>query len=212
MVRPMSTLQTRILDAALPNIVFDGWTLSTLENAAKSIGLTPFDVKRAFPHGPVDAANYFRARGDTEMLAALTNDYDLPAMKIRERIATAIMVRLRLLMPHREAVRRGIGFYALPWHTAAGMQALYATVDTMWKAAGDTSTDYNFYTKRLLLSGVYSSTLSVWLDDTSADLADTEAFLRRRIDNVMQIEKAKAQAREHFGKLSGWMPDFKKKA
>jgi ubiquinone biosynthesis protein COQ9 len=206
----MTDLKDRILDAALPNIVFDGWTQSTLESAAKSLGLTAFDLKRAFPEGPVDAANHFRARGDAEMLKILTRDHNLPALKIRERIATAVMVRLRLLLPHREAVRRGVGFYTMPWHTAAGLKALYATVDAMWKAAGDTSTDYNFYTKRLLLSGVYTSTLTVWLDDTSPDLAETEAFLKRRIENVMQIEKAKASAREHFSKLSGWMPDFKK--
>lgn len=208
----MNTLQTRILDAALPSIVFDGWTQSTLENAATSLGLTAFDVKRAFPGGVADAVNLFSARADEQMLATLTNDYTLSEMKIRERIATAVMVRLRDQLPHREAVRRAIAFYAMPWHASAGLHALYATVDAMWKAAGDTSTDYNFYTKRLLLSGVFTSTVTVWLDDTSADLADTEAFLRRRIENVMQIEKAKASARDHFSKLSDWMPDFKKKA
>ena len=113
--------------------------------------------------------------------------------------------------PHREAVRRAIAFYAMPWNAAAGLSALYATVDAMWKCAGDTSTDYNFYTKRLLLSGVLTSTVRVWLEDTSADLAETESFLRHRIENVMQIEKAKAKAREHFGSLSNWMPDFTKR-
>ena len=208
----MTTLPTRILDAALPTIVFDGWTQSTLENAAQSIGLTAFDVKRAFPGGVADAVKLFSARADEQMLKTLTADYKLSEMKIRERIATAVMVRLRVQLPYREAVRRAIGFYAMPWNVAAGMQALYATVDAMWKAAGDTSTDYNFYTKRLLLSGVFTSTVSIWLDDTSDDFADTEAFLRRRIENVMQIEKAKAKAREHFSSLSGWMPDFKRKA
>ena len=208
----MKNLATRILDAALPSIVFDGWTQSTLEHAAQSIGLTAFDVKRAFPGGVVDAVSLFSARADEQMLTTLATDYDLSTMKIRERIATCVLMRLHAQLPHREAVRRAIGFYAMPWHAAAGMQALYATVDAMWKAAGDTSTDYNFYTKRLLLSGVYTSTVSIWLDDTSDNLAETESFLRRRIENVMQIEKAKAKAKEHFSSLSNWMPDFKRKA
>lgn len=204
----MSPLQTRILDAALPAIVFDGWTMATLERAAESIGLTSFDTKRAFPNGAAQALALFSARADEEMLSTIRNDYNLAAMKIRERIATAVMVRLRLLLPYREAVRRAQGFYGLPWNKPAGLTALYTTVDAMWREAGDTSTDYNFYTKRALLSAVYVSTLRVWLDDASDTLADTESFLHRRIENVMQIEKAKAKARETFGKLEEWLPGF----
>ncbi len=207
----MNTVQARILDAALPAIVFDGWTLATLENAATSIGLTAFDVKRAFPNGVADALALFSSRADEQMLAALAADYDLANMKIRERIATCVMVRLRQNTQHREAVRRALGFYALPWNASAGLTALYATVDAMWRAAGDTSTDYNFYTKRALLAGVFTSTVKVWLDDVSENLADTEAFLRRRIENVMEIEKAKAKLTAGFSKVEDWMPDFMKR-
>jgi ubiquinone biosynthesis protein COQ9 len=204
----MRTLQNQILDAALPSIVFDGWTFVTLETAAISIGRTAFDVKRAFPNGVAEAVALFSTRADTQMLEALATDYDLSTMKIRERIAACVMVRLRQNAQHREAVRRAVGFYALPWNAAAGLTALYATVDAMWRAAGDTSTDYNFYTKRALLACVYSSTLRVWLDDESADLAETEAFLRRRIENVMEIEKAKAKVRDGLGKIEDWSLKF----
>jgi ubiquinone biosynthesis protein COQ9 len=207
----MTTIQTQILDAALPAIVFDGWTMATLENAAVSIGLTAFDVKRAFPNGVVEAVGLFSARADEQMLAALARDYDLSTMKIRERIATCVMVRLRQNAQHREAVRRALGFYAMPWNAAAGLTALYATVDAMWRAAGDTATDYNFYTKRALLAGVFTSTVHVWLNDTSENLADTDNFLRRRIENVMEIEKAKAKLREGFGKVEDWVPEFMKR-
>ena len=37
----------------------------------------------------------------------------------------------------------------------------------MWRIAGDTSTDFNHYTKRMTLGAVYGSTLLVWLDDQS---------------------------------------------
>lgn len=202
----MIDLQNKILDAALPSIPFDGWTDGVLERAAVAAGLTAFDVKRAFPGGVVDAVNWFSARADAAMVETLRRDYDLTAMKIRERIATAVMVRLRAHVGEREAVRRALGIYAMPWHAADGLKALYATVDAMWREAGDTSTDYNFYTKRLLLSKVYTTTLYVWLDDTRDDLAETEAFLHRRIENVMQIEKFKAKAINAFGSLEQWLP------
>ena len=200
----MDDLQTRILDAALPAIAFDGWTLGVLEQAAKSQGLTPFDVKRAFPGGVVDAVNLFVARADDQMLAALPADYT--KLKVREKIAVAVMARLRQQLPHREAIRRALAVYAMPWNSAAGIQRSWATADAIWRAAGDTSTDYNHYTKRMILSKVYGATLMVWLNDTTADLAETEAFLRRRIENVMQFEKFKAKAKEGFGKFEEWLP------
>ena len=207
----MTDLKNRILDAALPAIVFDGWTMATLEKAALSLGLTAIDVKRAFPAGVASAVGHFSARADAQMLATLASDCDLPAMKIRERIATCVMVRLRANIHHREAVRRALGFYAMPWNAGHGLTALYATVDAMWRAAGDTATDYNFYTKRALLAGVFTSTVHVWLDDASDELTETESFLRRRIENVMQIEKVKAKARDGLGNMESWVPCFMRK-
>lgn len=202
----MTDIRDQILDAALAEAVFDGWTQGTLTRAAEHAGLTAFDVKRAFPNGVIDALNYHSRRADQQMLETLTSAYDMPGMKIRERIATAVMVRLRQHQQHREAIRRATAVFAMPWHAADGLRNLYATVDAMWQAAGDTSTDYNYYTKRLTLSKVYTTTLYVWLDDQTADLSETEAFLRRRIENVMQFEKFKAKAKEQLGSLSQWLP------
>ena len=207
----MNDLQHKILDAALPAVVFDGWTDGTLARAAQSAGLTAFDVKRAFPGGVIDAINFFVTRANAAMVETLRRDYNLAAMKIRERIATAVMVRFRAQAPYREATRRAMAVYAMPWHAGDGLRALYTTVDAIWREAGDTSTDYNFYTKRLLLAKVYTSTASVWLDDTTEDLSETEAFLRRRIENVMQIEKFKAKARDALGGIGEWVPDFMKR-
>lgn len=202
----MNSTKDRILNAALPLVVFDGWTMGTLEAAAISAGLSAADVMLTFPGGVVGAILYHSARADEAMIETLRSDYHLPSMKVRERIATAVMVRLRAQAPHREAIRRATAFLKLPWNMRAATKALYATVDAMWREAGDTSTDYNFYTKRLLLSKVYLATLPVWFEDKTPDLSETEAFLRRRIEDVMKIEKFKARAKEAAGKLGDWWP------
>lgn len=189
------SLQDRILDAALPDIAFDGWTQTALENAAQKAGLHKADVSRAFPGGVMDAVEYFTQRTDQRMSESLKKDYNLPSMKVRERIATCVMVRLRLLTPHREAVRRAMAVYALPWNVPAGIRAMYRMTDEMWHLSGDTATDWNHYSKRIILSKVYMSTVYVWLDDNSPNLEETEAFLRRRIENVMQFEKLKAKVK-----------------
>lgn len=205
----MTNSAERILDAALPHVAFYGWTMATLEKAAETISFNAFEVKRVFPNGIMDALALYFKRADARMAEALKNDYNLASMKIRERIATAVLVRLRQQMAEREAVRRAMAIYGQPWNKIAEMKMVYATVDAMWRAAGDTSTDFNFYTKRLLLSKVYLATQRVWFADTSPSLVDTEAFLRRRIDNVMQIEKLKAKAKSALADLESLLPKFR---
>lgn len=117
---------------------------------------------------------------------------DLEDMKFRDRVAAAVRFRLEAV-EDKEVVRRGTTLFALPMYAADGAAAIWGTADAIWTALGDTSEDVNWYTKRATLSGVYSATVLYWLGDTSEDHAETWAFLDRRIENVMQIEKLKAQ-------------------
>lgn len=195
----MTSLQEQILDAALPLVPFDGWSMETLRAAAAQLGLPQADALRAFPEGVSECLVFWNRRTDAQMVQALSQDYHLESMKIRERIATAVTVRLTLVAPHREAVRRGLTYFALPWHSAEGMKALYRTVDDMWVAAGDTSTDWNFYSKRALLAKVYMTTVYFWLNDHSQGSADTQAYLRRRIDDVMKIQQVKGKLKQALG-------------
>lgn len=196
----MDTLRDRILDAALPNVVFDGWSRKALIHGATAAGLDPADVDIAFPRGVRSAVEHWMRRADSAMAAAL-EAADLDSLRIRDRIAFAVRTRLEQAGTHREAVRRALAYLALPGNPRLAAQSLYRTVDAIWWACGDRSTDFNFYTKRGLLAAVYSSTLLYWLDDTSEDHADTWAFLDRRIADVMRVPKLTGRWRELRGKL-----------
>ena len=201
----MNELQQSILRAALTVAPFEGWTIRTLEKAAEKCGIPAIDAHRAFPSGVIQCLNLFNQDADAAMLTALAKEYNLSSMKIRERIATGVMVRLTQNLAHREAIRRGLAYYALPWNIPHGTKALYHTVDAMWIAAGDQSTDFNFYTKRGLLAKVYLTTLLHWLNDESNEQQETRAFLMRRIEDVMQIQKVKgkiSQSLEHMSWFS----------
>ncbi len=176
----------KLLAAALAHVPFDGWSERALRAGADDLGLDPALAANAFSGGPAELLAAFSAGIDRDMLAEL-EARDLKSLKHRERIATGVRTRLELLSPHREAVRRGLSFLAMPKHAALGAKCLYRSVDAIWHAAGDTSTDYNFYTKRLLLAGVYSTTLLFWLNDESEDFAATWVFLDRRIGEVVKI-------------------------
>jgi ubiquinone biosynthesis protein COQ9 len=187
-------MREAVLAAALPHAAFDGFTDKLLQAAGAQAGATKADLARLFEGGPISLIEFYSSWADAQMEQRLAAR-DLKAMKIRERIATAVKTRLAILKPHKEAARRAAALLSLPMHAALGAKLLYRTVDAMWRAAGDTATDFTFYTKRGILAGVYGSTAMRWFNDTSSDEKPTEEFLAARIENVMQFEKLKAKAK-----------------
>ncbi len=188
----IAATRSAVVAAALPHVVFDGWTDRTLAAAVVEAGVDPGLSRLAFPRGGVDLALAYHDARDAE-LAERLGAADLAGIRFRDRIAHAIALRLELVAADREAVRRGVALFALPTHAADGARAIWRTADTIWTALGDASTDYNWYTKRTTLSAVYSSCLLYWLGDQTPDFAATRAFIERRIDNVMQFEEVKAR-------------------
>jgi ubiquinone biosynthesis protein COQ9 len=191
----MTDLTEKLLDAALIHVPFDGWGDAALRAAAADCGVEMAAAKAVFPRGGVDMALAYHARGDALMLKALA-DHDLSQMRIRERIALAVRLRLEAA-EDRELVRRGTTLFALPLYAAEGARAIWGTADAIWTALGDSATDYNWYTKRATLAGVYSATVLFWLGDDSAGAEATWAFLDRRIDGVMQVERVKGAVRKN---------------
>jgi ubiquinone biosynthesis protein COQ9 len=171
---------------------FDGWSPQALALAADMTGIDPEIAKLAFPGGAIDMIDAWFATIDADMLANLPPDA-LAAMKIRQRITALVEARLDIVLPDKEALRRALSVLALPQNLARATRLGWRAADAMWHAAGDTATDLNHYSKRTLLLGVYTTTMTVLMDDDSENAADTRAFLSRRIENVMQIEKFKAR-------------------
>jgi ubiquinone biosynthesis protein COQ9 len=174
---------------------FDGWNEKAVCAAALEMGVDPDIAGLAFKGGAMTLIDYWIASVDAEMVRRLPPE-KLAAMKIRQRITLLIDTRLQIAAPVKEAQRRALAVMAMPQNLLATTRIGWRSADAMWRLAGDTATDFNHYTKRLTLSGVYASTLSVFVNDDSEGSADTRAFLARRIDNVMQFEKAKAKAKE----------------
>ncbi len=188
----MDGLRREVVKAALPHVVFDGWTDKTLSLAVQDAGVDPGEARVAFPRGGVDLAMAFHYARDADLAADLA-EADLGGMRFRDKVAYAVMRRLELVAADREAVRRGAAVFALPHNAPEGARAIWHTADTIWNALGDTSTDYNWYTKRATLSAVYSSSVLYWLGDETPDAGRTREFVGRRIDNVMQFEEVKAK-------------------
>ncbi|PHS77263.1 MAG: COQ9 family protein [Rhodospirillaceae bacterium] len=175
-----------IVLAASAHVAFDGWGYEALNAGAVDVGYDANTARRLFPGGAVDAIAHFATISDRAMMDAM-NAADLDSMRVRDRVIFGVRARLEFLTPHKEAVRRGLGLLMLPTHTVLMAKITHTTVDNIWYLAGDRSADFNYYTKRTLLGGVYAATILFWLDDSSEDHQDTWDFLTRRIDDVLKI-------------------------
>ena len=186
---------------------FDGWTEEALAMAAEELGVPPGRARLAFPGGAIEMVDAWFDWIDKAMLIAFPPER-IAQMKIRERIRDLILFRFETMRPHREALRRALAVLAMPQNLAAAARLAWRSADRIWRLAGDTATDFNHYSKRTILVGVYGSTTLVFLDDNDEDLAETRAFLGRRIDDVMRFEKFKASwrgTRERLPSLSRFL-------
>lgn len=175
-----------ILTAMLPHVPFDGWTLDLARRAATETGAQTELITALFPDGLPDIVAHFSDLMDRQMRAALSKT-KIEDLRVRDRIEAAVWARLAALEPHKDAMRLALAYWSVPPRSLRAGQIVWRTADRIWQWAGDTATDYNRYTKRTLLSGILTTTLLVWIKDTSENHQNTHDFLTRRIDNVLQI-------------------------
>jgi ubiquinone biosynthesis protein COQ9 len=198
---PAGALRDRLLDAALDEAAFSGWNDGCVERARESAGLSAGEAMLAAPRGALDLVDAWFDRAERAMERAISDCP--PGTKIRARATIAVRSRLEAMAPHKESLRRAALFLAMPQNVPDAAKIGWRAADRAWKAMGDPSTDFNFYSKRMILTGVHGATLAFWLQDDSDDSNETWAFLDRRIENVMGIEKVKAQ----IGGLVNKIPD-----
>ena len=189
-----------LIEAMLPDVPFDGWSRAALRAAARRTGIPTAEALALFPDGPAEFAACFSRWADRHMLDRLER-LPLDRLRVAERIALAVNNRLEIVEPWREAVRRALGVLALPQHTPLALRLLYETVDGIWYAAGDSATDFSFYTKRATLAGIYAATLLYWLEDRAEGFADTRAFLERRLADAARIGAAHRRLATAFDHL-----------
>ena len=202
MTKPDPSYKARLnlLKAALPHVAFDGWTSKTLRRAVDDTDLPIGAEQLYFPSGPLEMIEFWNAEMNAQAEAKMAK-LDLANMRIRDKVSAGVLARLYAIGPHEEAARRAIARTALPDGISLGPKILWAASDTIWRAINDQSTDINYYTKRMTLSAVISTSLASWLADTDPQKRKARAFLDARIENVMQFEGAKFKAKKRLSAL-----------
>jgi ubiquinone biosynthesis protein COQ9 len=188
---PLEQLRRKLALAVGQNAVFDGWTKRAVDSAATQLGIDPVQARLAMPKTQAAMIDLYIQEVDRALAAWFTPER-LAGLKIREKIRSLVWRRLEIMGPAREAIRRALAILAMPQNLPLALRISWRTADLMWRLAGDTSTDFNHYTKRMTLGAVYASTLLTWLEDQSDGWSETAKFLDRRIDGAMKFEKWKA--------------------
>ena len=178
------------IEAMLPHVPFDGWTMRALRMGLADAGMPADDAELLFPGGAADMVDTFCDLADRWMEQDAAT---LAETRLTARVRGVIALRFERNRPHREAIRRALAVLALPMNARVAAACSARTVDSIWYAAGDESADFSWYTKRAILTGVYGTTLLYWLRDGSEDGADTLAFLDRRLAGVGRIGKLRGR-------------------
>ena len=198
----LDALRDRLVLAALAHAPFEGWSQAALAAAARDAGLDPTMPERLFTQGPAQAVEHLAALADRRMEEA-ARAHDLAAMRFPERIAWLVRRRLEPWSAHREALRRATSLLALPTQGVRAARIAWRTVDAIWYAAGDVSTDFSYYTRRAILAAIYGATVLVWLDDESPECEETWAFLERRLADQGRMHRAQTRAKSRLVHLPG---------
>ena len=181
--------EKRLVEAAIPLAPTLGWNPGLLAKAAETAGLSPGECDLVTPNGARDLAALFSRRHDAAALAALA-PLDSAALKIRERIRVAVEAWLDAGDADSGATKRWAAFLALPANAPLGLRLGWESADKLWRWAGDTATDENHYSKRVILGAILLTALGIRL---SAGRDAASAYLGHRIENVMQFEAFKAK-------------------
>ncbi len=199
-------IKDRILLSALENVPFDGWTWNVVEQAATECGFDSAMAFAVFPDKMEDVLTHFSRWADAQMLERL-NDQDFSGARTRDKIEQAVLTRLEVLTPHKEAVQKAAAHWIGPVKSVKAGKSIWQTADIIWQWAGDTATDYNHYTKRSLLVGVISTTMLRWLNDPDENFEATRAFLTRRINNVLTVGQKTGKI---IANISKFLPQINK--
>lgn len=185
----------KILKQALIDINTYGFNENMLIQVAENCNLSKGALGRLFPEGIYELKEYFFNQTDIEMLKKI-NQVENKDIRIRDKIYNGVIIRLEIFQKNKDSIKHI--FVSESSSPIKSIKNLWNTADLIWRSAGDTSTDYNHYTKRLLLSWVYLSTLLCWFNDKSKNIQETKLFLNRRIDEVLKFGKTSASIKSRI--------------
>uniref|UniRef100_A0A3B3QC26 Ubiquinone biosynthesis protein n=1 Tax=Paramormyrops kingsleyae TaxID=1676925 RepID=A0A3B3QC26_9TELE len=183
-------LKKRILTAALEFIPEHGWSVEAIAAGAETLGLSTASAG-IFTNGAGELVLHFVSQCNAQLVQLLEEQQRQVQLgqagpkEKAEFLRDALQTRLRMLAPYMDSWPQALSTLLLPHNVPSSLKCLSTLVDDLWYYAGDRSTDMRWYSRRLALTAVYSTTELVMVQDSSPDFQDTWMFLDSRIQDMM---------------------------
>ncbi|XP_025890144.1 ubiquinone biosynthesis protein COQ9, mitochondrial [Nothoprocta perdicaria] len=193
-------LQHRILAAALEFVPEHGWTAEAIAEGAKTLGLSAA-AAGMFRSDGSELVLHFVSQCNTKLAELLEQEQKLVQLGETQKKTTdqflrdALEARLRMLIPYIEKWPQAVSILLLPRNIPSSLSLLTSMIDDICHFAGDQSTDFNWYTRRAVLTGIYNTTELVMMQDSSPDFEDTWRFLENRVADAVNMDNTAKQVK-----------------
>lgn len=197
----LNKIKKNILIEAKPYIIKYGWNEEMFRKVAKHSKHEFSLVLSVFPNGYINLIQLYLDNINTKMTDE-SKKMDLIRLKVHERIRELSILRFKIMEKEKELSRKTFIHLLLPTKYNFSIKNIYKSVDQIWYLAGDNSTDFNFYSKRVILASIYFVTLMHFINNNNFD--ETKRILNEQLKNVSKIPKIK----ERFNAFIKLSPQF----
>ena len=182
-----------------------GLTKNCLENISKKYGLNTDETDLLFPQGNIDLIKFALEQLNND-LEVYCRQIDLIRLPIHKRIRKVLLSKISLMNKDKPFYRTIFLNLLIPKKNFSLSSQLYNSVDQLWFIAGDSSTDFNFYTKRLILSGIYSRVMLFFFNSNNQE--ELENILDESLKRVSKIPEIKSKLKifkEYLPKIANFV-------
>ena len=197
----LNNKRLRILKLAKPIIAKEGLNSNTFETIAVKHNLNINEIHLLFPQGNKDLLKYSLEQLNIE-LQKYCKSIDLIRLPLHKRIRRILLSKIAIMNKEKNFYKKIFLKSLLPNRTISLSKQLYKSIDQIWYLAGDTSVDFNFYTKRLILAGIYSRVVLFFFNNNNQN--ELENLLDLNLKRVAKIPELKSKiniVKEYLPKL-----------
>ena len=200
----LNKIRNEILSDAKDYVIKHGWNEEMFSKVAKNSKYDTAVVLSLFPEGYLSLIQVYLDEINTKMTDE-SKKLNLIRFKVHERIRELCILRFKIMIKEKKIVCKTFLHLLLPNNYSFSLKNLYKTVDQIWYLAGDSSTDFNFYSKRAILASIYLTTILHFINNEN--LEETIILLNKQLKKVSKIPKIKERLSDyikltfHFVKL-----------
>ncbi len=177
----------KLLEAIINIVEINGWSSNVFQKLKNKNIIKISDLMINFPDEDKDLL-IFVINELNYLMEKKINKRDIMNLPISKRIKRILITRFEILKNNKKFYKKTFNYLLLPKNIKLMKNNLYKSVDQMWYLAGDNSTDFNFYTKRLTLSFIYVNALFTFYKNDKSNVEDNIDINLKKISKIPKLK------------------------